>query len=173
MTARLAAMAALAAVGGTMLMATDGAATETELKAAYCIPILKYEAALAADIAKRGDDWLRSAEKQGLDPERRRSFGEALVRARELVREREGALSRMQSHLLPRVAYAESAAWSAAASRAQSDLDAIRELPEKCLRQCDRVADPVGCTSRCSALEPDLQTRLEACRAPSWLPAPK
>lgn len=138
--------------------------TDTELRAAYCIRVLQSDIADSHSI-------LNEMRTEELSPELRQQVLQALKKSK---RDLESALNRVQLFILPRMPYLDSTALLAATRRADSDLRNSAGIQNKCMRECtesgtaDRGSSCLQTWQTC--IGGDLQSRLEACRNPTWLP---
>lgn len=143
--------------------------TKVELRAAYCIPLLQVEVAFFADVVPGLERWLQ-AEGQRLEGQQLQEQRAKIEQTKQIAREREAALHRLQLYLWPRVAELEPPGVLAATNRAQADLRTIGEGISRCESQCSSPAASFDCLSRCVMVDAELQARLDGCHNPSWLP---
>jgi hypothetical protein len=138
--------------------------TDTDLRAAYCIRVLHYEAqrdqaaanGVQEDIAKGGAvrDAKRSEELKGLARETERK-----------LRETQARLDRVMAYVTPKLAYLDSAPIVAAFAQADADIAALQV--KSCSADC--VKDP-ACPER-ECVSQDVAGRLKPCEQVTWLPS--
>lgn len=152
--------------------------TDSELRAAYCIPMMQTEIKLFRDVYPGFESSIRDDEQQGSDllsQKRQTNLRElnmkALDRLQRVISDRESALNRLQFYLIPRMSHLDSTSLLAASKRAASDDTKGRVCSEKCVQQSDLFV-PVTETDACykECIGADLHARLETCRNPAWLP---
>lgn len=151
--------------------------TDTELRAAYCDRVLQSDVANLNTLRARLDDARNRI--QEVPPDLREQILQTLQASRrelpQKIAERESALNRVQLFILPRMQYLDATALLAASRRAESDLHESAAVGNRCMRECaqpkadEATADrSASCLRACTSGE--LQSRLEACRNPTWLP---
>lgn len=151
--------------------------TDTELRAAYCVRVLQSDVANLKSLSTQIDD--TATRIQEVPPDLRQQVLQTLQESKrdlpQKIAERESALNRVQLFILPRMKYLDATALLAATRRADSDLQESAAVGGKCLRQCaePKAGEPAADRSASclrSCMGADLQSRLEACRSPTWLP---
>ena len=151
--------------------------TDTELRAAYCVRVLQSDVAGLNSLGAEIDD--TAARIHEVPPDLRQQVLQTLQESKrdlpQMIAERKSALNRVQLFILPRMKYLDATALLAATRRAESDLRESAAVGGKCLRQCavPRAGEPGADQSNSclrSCMGEDLQSRLEACRNPTWLP---
>ena len=164
--------------------------SETELRAAYCIPLLQSEIETlrqrrASEVfRKQAFEFGRKMMAEKLSEPERAVFEKAMAMAQmltpdssKIIEARENALNRVTLYLQPRLQFLDDSSMSAAAKNAEADWREWSGLPQQCRRDCDAVksdANPnafMTCVSQC--VRGDLYSRLDVCRKPDWLPAGK
>ena len=145
----------------TVLLLLPGAAlagspSDVELRAQYCIGVIREELSAYAEDAK-------NAHKVFSDPEINAFYSQAQTHARD-------RLKRLTDYLMPRTGGLDPQAMMIA--RAQGIKDARRSLNEvpKCLDECLREHPNRAaiCDSQCGTQE--LERHLRQCRELTWLP---
>ncbi len=151
--------------------------TDIELRASYCVRVLQSDIANLNSLGAKIDD--TAARIHEVPPDLRQQILHTLQESKrdlpQKIAERESALNRVQLFILPRIKYLDATALLAATRRAESDLRESAAVGGRCLRQCaepkagETEAERSGSCLR-SCMGGDLQSRLEACRNPTWLP---
>jgi hypothetical protein len=145
--------------------------TETELRAAYCIPVLQDE---IADLHKLLDNIMESmaAGTDDVPPAIRQEWKDSIEKSKrdlpEHIKARESALNRVQLFILPRMPYLDPTALLSATARARADIQENAADTHKCTSQCSTSGQFKSCMIAC--VNSDLHARLDACRNPTWLP---
>lgn len=151
--------------------------TDTELRAAYCVRVLQSDIANLHSLRAGIDD--SAARINEVPPDLRQQVLRTLEESKrdlpQKLSERETALNRVQLFILPRMRYLDSTALLAATRRADSDLQESAAVGSKCVRECSEPTRGDGADDRSASclrtcMGGDLQSRLEACRNPTWLP---
>jgi hypothetical protein len=181
-----------AAIGAALVLASALAhaapreANDVELRAAYCIVVIQEEVTLANQLwvqtrslpgaaapATVSDDALVTglARESRSGPAARSPGGRdvALERIEKGMRERETALNRLRSYLVPKLQYLDQGPLTAATQRADADRQEALQIAAVCTQQCGGGQQP--CSSACfdKAAAPIVE-RFKGCRDPSWLP---
>lgn len=127
--------------------------SETDLRSAYCRPVLRSQAAALAAI-------LDSYPSRG--PEL-----EGVVRQLQGVRD---TLRRIELYLLPRIPHLDPYGLLTAQTSGEEDLARSRAHGRKCGSECPNQGDILGCMTKCFEGSPAL-SRLGICnRTSDWLP---
>jgi hypothetical protein len=161
----------------TAALAQNPLPTDTELRAAYCVRVLQIDVTNLHSLSTQLADM--AAHIQDVPPDLRQQAFQTLQESKrdlsQKIVERESALNRVQLFILPRMNYLDATALLAAIRRAESDRQESDAVSSKCSRQCTEpkagktTADGIASCLR-SCMGSDLQSRLEACRNPAWLP---
>ena len=145
--------------------------TETELRAAYCIPVLQDDIAGLHELL---DSIMESmaAVTDDVPPAMRQEWKDSIEKSKrdlpEHIKARESALNRVQLFIIPRMRYLDPAALLSATARAKADIQENAADTRKCTNQCTTSGQIKSCMSAC--VNSDLSARLDACRNPTWLP---
>jgi len=151
--------------------------TDTELRAAYCVRVLQSDITNLHSLRTQTDD--ADARINELPPDLRQRVLQILQETRRdlprKISERETALNRMQLFILPRMGYLDNTALLAATQRADSDLQESAVVGSRCARECSNptkgdVPDDARASCLQACMGDGLQSRLETCRNPKWLP---
>lgn len=143
----------------------DRLPTDLELRAAYCIAILRQDLSLISQLVQDNDSrigQLGAANAQSIAALREANEQLAQHRAH-----RETTFDRLRSYLLPKLYDLDLARIAAAHARGKVD-NRSADNGVACLTACIQSGAPTGCVDRCS--DRDLQARMDACRSPDWLP---
>lgn len=183
---------AAAATGAALMLATalghaaPREANDVELRAAYCIVVIQEEVTLANQLwvqtrsltgvaapATVSDESLVTglARESRAGPATRSSGARdaALERIEKAMRERETALNRLRSYLVPKLQYLDQGPLTAATQRADADRSAALQIAAACTQQCSGGQQP--CSSACfDKAAASIVERFKGCRDPSWLP---
>ena len=139
--------------------------TETDLRAAYCIPILQYSI-----------DFLKSLSTTDLPS----SVSPEEITAG--LAENTSGLRRLQLYLVPRISHLELLGLTTAMQTAKEDLKKAEQYVESCTTKCNQSANKDkrasaevrasaqgACWNKCTAENP-LRSRLKECHDLRWLP---
>lgn len=151
--------------------------TDTELRAAYCVRVLQSDIANLQSLRAGIDESVARINEVPPDLQQQvlRTLQESKRDLPHMISERETALNRVQLFILPRIPYLDSTALLAATRRADSDLQGSATVGSKCVRECSELKRGDGADDRSApcmraCMGGELQSRLETCRNPMWLP---
>jgi hypothetical protein len=132
--------------------------SEVDLRAAYCVPIVKY--------------WINVFKPMATDPVMQEAgLHQDIV---EILTKYNEKLRRLRLYLLPRFEHLESLGMTAALKRGQEDLEKLEQYSTTCKAKCSPIARKSAsseevCMKKCHAENP-LKPRLDACSDLRWLP---
>lgn len=151
--------------------------TDTELRAAYCVPVLQSDIADLRKLLAEVDNSIERIQDTPLEIRQQvlKTLQESKRDLPQKIAERESALNRVQLFILPRMRYLDTSALLGATQRGASDIQQWATVTSKCARQCrQRSTDEATSDQYSSCLKTctsgDLEIRLSACRNPTWLP---
>jgi hypothetical protein len=132
--------------------------SEVDLRAAYCIPIVKH--------------WISVLRPLATDPDLKESGVQQVIA--EITAEHTEQLRRLQLYLLPRITHLESLGVTTALKRGEEDRDKLEQYRMTCKTKCKPPANKLApsegeCIRKCNAENP-LKPRLDACSDLRWLP---
>ena len=154
--------------------------TDTELRAAYCIAIIRQDLSLISRLVQDNEtrigqlggglsDMLQGerADKKragaAANAERIAALREANDRLAHHKADRETTFDRLRLYLLPKLHELEIARIAAAHARGDAD-NRSADNGVACLTACIQSGPPTSCVDRCT--DKDLQARMDACRYP-------
>lgn len=140
--------------------------TDTELRSAYCMSVIKAE----VGVYQRGAAKADAAVKNASTPEQQQWAAKISAEAHEELTKLEAALDRLQLYLLPRLQARDPVALAAAMKRGDADFQGLMTMGERCPTKCGGPQDDKWRACMNSCLDKDLQARVRACDTPTWLP---
>jgi hypothetical protein len=160
---RLWVCAFLTSVAQTSL-AQESLPTDIELRAAYCIPIVKWQ----LGISQQTEVIARGLERDATTPSEHKKLSKVYANTRKSTAAVELTLHRLQSYLLPRIQLRDPVALAAAQGRGEADLRELQNATEHCTTQCAGPEHETECFESC--VGKPLVARMRACLSASWLP---
>jgi len=162
----------------------DRLPTDTELRAAYCIPIIRQDLNLISRLVRDNETRIAqlggglSDRLQGEWADKKRAEAAANAERIAMLREandqlarhkanRETTFNRLRLYLVPKLQELEIGKIAAAHARGDADIRSA-DNGVACLTACTQRDRPASCVDRCT--DRDLQARMDACRSPNWLP---
>jgi len=136
--------------------------TQIDLKAAYCIPIVKSYISLISSIDTPGEQSATPREGQPSD--------EINQLVRKLQSEEQERLRRLQLYLVPRLRYLDSASILAAMKSGEEDVARSNAISNECQAKC-KGSSGSACLMDCvKSQKGELTGRMSACSNTGWLP---
>ena len=147
--------------------------SETDLRAAYCLPVLQKDIDSIEKMIALTDDQIKHIED--MPESSRQGVLQMLQKSKQTLpqtlSERRSSLNRVQLFILPRMQYLDASALLGATARGTADTRELEEKVSACQKDCGShtsADDFTGCANTC--IGRDLMARLNACRNPMWLP---
>ena len=182
LTSKFAALLLAAMSSGNV--SADRLPTDTELRAAYCIAIIRQDLSLISRLVQDNEarigqlgggisdilqgEWADKKRAEAApNAERIAALREANDQLAQHRADRETTFHRLRLYLLPKLYELEIARIAAAHARGDADVRST-DNGVACLTACIQRGPPTSCVDKCT--DKDLQARMDACRSPSWLP---
>ena len=148
--------------------------TDTELRAAYCMPVVAADADFYRKAISQLDQLLKSEEQLNNDQKnhaRIQKIQKSLAEMQQYLVESQVNMRRLELYTAPRIYELDASLLLIAVKRAEEDLDMTRSMAKACVDNCSKSTDLFQCTSSCGKSgNEEIKQRFQTCRNLSWLP---
>lgn len=142
--------------------------TDVELRAAYCVPVVRSRLQTLTDYEAGIEQMLSAAlSRTDLAPEQRAKIEGSRRDYRRLREDEDVNLRRLQAYVMPRVSKVDKSALMIAIKRGEADVQTLAARGTECEKSCLGDATTT-CVDRC--IGEDLSARLRPCWSITWLP---
>jgi hypothetical protein len=139
--------------------------SDAELRAMYCVSVVRAEIGLQHRMISASDEAAGGA----ATPELRQQWIDTSSELLQGLARLEVVLYRLQFFMLPRIHELDAFALASAIRQGDSDFEESRAVADRCAAQCNAASGELQvCIASCS--NNALLSRVSACDNPSWLP---
>ena len=140
--------------------AEDLPASDEQLRAAYCIPVVQTQVRAQSSLIAAIDKGRKEKDKQA---------DEMSAGAHKQLAQVESVLSRLQESVRPLVPFADGSPLAAAYERGARDTDEYQAMLSRCAMKCFSAGASIDrCEDACQ--DKDLIARVQMCFKANWLP---
>lgn len=157
--------------------------TDVELRASYCIRVVKWNIDFINQHVGELDTQLSSLGggdsvvvkrpngSTATERQKREELLDQIRVSRHTLADLQNTLSRLKLYLGPRLGYLEPTGIVNASQRADADLQQYVNEASECSNRCEQKKEPFStCVVSCVNSDESLSTRMRACSNPAWLP---